>query len=150
MSERFKLIEFYYHPGYCDMLGGGHSVSLRRDEEGIWRCTCRDRKQHDAPETVTVYEVSADSVAQFEEFILKNKVLSLAKRPKSDVFATDYSPWGYSIDYEIKRFLRTDCKYCSIGEYRKYSKRDRDVLNELHERFMALRGQKISETVESD
>ena len=74
----------------------------------------------------------------------------MKNRPKSDIFATDYSPWRWNIDYETTLFGKKKTVYCSIGEYKMYSGRDRKLLNELHVQFCALRGEKISETVEED
>ena len=102
------------------------------------------------PTEVRRYSVSEKSVAVFEIFLEKSKVLSLDKHPKSSVFATDYSPWRYSIDYEKTVFGKTKQCDCQITEYRIYSRRDRDLISELRELFMALKGDLISETAEED
>ena len=145
-----RLRSFYYSPGYCDMMGGGHSTSLERGKNGEWMFVSRDREDHSALTVVSTYEVSAASIAEFESFINKKRVVSLAKRPKSDLFVTDYSPWNYSIEYEKTLFGKTRRVYCGITEFKKYSKKDQALIKELHDRFAALRGQLLSQTVEAD
>ena len=76
------------------------------------------------------------------------EILSLENRPKSDMFANDYSPWSWSIDYETTSFGKAKRENCSIEEYRRYSSRDYDMLKELRKRFESLHGEKISETEE--
>ena len=80
---------------------------------------------------------------------MEENILSLEGRPKSDMFATDYSPWSRSIDYDTSSFGKTKREYCSFGEYKRYSGRDYELLNELKTRFTSMRGDKISETTES-
>ena len=137
--KEIKIKRVSYSPGYCDMLGEYHESTLREDKNGSWTYVCSDRETHDAPTVTTSYAISADSVAQFEEFIKSNKVLSLEKRPKSDMFATDYSPWHWNVDYETTSFGKTKREYCSFGEYKRYSGRDYELLNELAKRFASLR-----------
>ena len=146
--KEIKIRKISYSPGYGDMLGGCHNVSLEKDSEGRWTYVCRDREDHSAPTVVSYYAVTEEAVARFTEFIRKNRVISLEKRLKSGMFATDYSPWSWKIDYEMTSFGKTGRKYCSIGEYKIYSRRDRDLLNKLREEFYALRGEKISEKTE--
>lgn len=146
----FKLLGFSYSPGYSDMRGGSHSVSLVQDKDGVWTMTCRDRESYGSPTSVAVYSVPEGSVGVFEIFIEKSRVLSLEKRPKSTVFATDYSPWSYSADYEKTVFGKTKRYQCRITEYRLYTKRDRRLIDELREQFMFLKGSMISETEEED
>ena len=38
--------------------------------------------------------------------------------------------------------------YCSIMQFREYTEKDKELLNEMKSRFAALKGEKISETVE--
>ena len=108
----FKLLGFSYSPGYSDMRGGSHSVSLVQDKDGVWTMTCRDRESYGSPTSVAVYSVPEGSVGVFEIFLEKSRVLSLEKRPKSTVFATDYSPWSYSADYEKTVFGKTKRYQC--------------------------------------
>ena len=145
--KKISLLGFDYSPGYCDMRGAAHSMSLKK-EENRWVMICRDREYYNAPTTVAVYAVSSEAVAEFEDFIVKNRILSLEKRPKSRAFVTDYSPWRYSVDYEKTALGKTATEYCSIGQYKVYSALDRLKLEKLRERFLALRGEKLSETVE--
>ena len=147
--KKIKITKVSYSPGYGDMLGGYHESMLRKDRDGKWTYVCTDRETHDRPTVTTTYAVSAEAVAQFEEFIKSKKVLSLEGRPKSDMFVTDYSPWGWSVDYDMTSFGKTKRVYCSFGEYKRYSRRDYELLNELEKRFADLREEKISETTES-
>ncbi len=143
-----KIHSISYSPGYGDMLGGYHESALRKDKSGNWTYVCSDCETHDRPTVITAYSVSDEAVAQLEEFIITKNVLSLENRSKSDLFITDYSPWSWSIDYETTSFGNTKREYCSFGEYKQYSAHDFELLNELEERFLALRGEKISETAE--
>ena len=145
--EKIKITGIGYRPGYGDMLGGYHEVILRKDKGGRWTYVTCDREDHSAPKVTAVYGAAAEAVAQLEAFIWEKEILSLADRPESDLFATDYSPWSWNIDYEITSFGETKQEYCTIEEYRSYSKGDHELLKELRERFTALRGEKISETV---
>lgn len=145
----FKLKRFSYSPGYSDMRGAAHRMSLRRDPTGRWVLECRDRIVHNEPTTVTTYEVSDAAVEEFESFILKNKVFTLCNRRKGDLFATDYSQWSFGIDYEKKSFGKTVFQWCNFDEYKEYSKRDQALIEELRERFLALRGQQLSKTEEA-
>ena len=148
--KEIKITGVSYSPGYGDMLGGYHSSTLRKDKDGNWTFVSSDRETHDRPTVTTTYAVFAEAVDQFEKFINDNKVISLEGRPRSDLFATDYSPWGWSIDYETTSFGKTKREYCSFGEYKRYSARDYELLNELEKRFTALRGEKLSETSEDN
>ena len=148
-----KLIVLHrtsYSPGYGDMLGGGHGITLRKDKDGNWNYICRDQEDHTSPTVTSVYAVSEEAVKELSEFILKKKIISLENRRDSDIFATDYSPWSWYIDYETTSFGKTKTEYCSIKEYREYTARDFELLKELRERFSALKGEKISETVEEN
>ena len=143
--KEFKLLDFYYSPGYCDMNGGSHGTSLR-NKDGAWVMECSDREYHSAPRVVAVYEVADDAVKEFERFLAGKRVTSLEKRRNSDHFITDYSPWSISFDYRVKVLGKETRRHCGIYEYRKYTKRDIKLLSELKERFAALKGAKISET----
>ena len=146
--KEIKIHRISYSPGYGDMLGGYHESTLKQDKDGNWTLVCSDRNVYNEPTVTTTYAVSAEDVAKFEEFIKSNKILSLENRPESDMFATDYSPWSWSIDYETTSFGKTKREHCSIEEYRRYSGRDCDILKELCKRFESLRREKISETEE--
>ena len=146
--REIKIRRISYNPGYGDMLGGYHEETLRKDKDGSWTYVCCDREDYRAPTVTTVYGVSPEAVEQFEEFISEKKILSLEDRPKSDIFATDYRPWSWYIDYEEKSFGEIKQGYFSIEQYREYSDKDYELLKDLCERFTALRGEKLSETVE--
>ncbi len=145
-----KVQRISYSPGYGDMLGGGHSVSLRKDNEGNWNYISRDQEDHTSPTVTTVYAVSGEAVKELSEFISKKKIISLENRRDSDLFATDYSPWSWNVDYETTSFGKTKIRYCALKEYKNYKSSDYELLKELRERFYALKGEKISETVETE
>ena len=139
-----------YSPGYSDMLGGHHNMTLKKNENGEWVCICRDREDHSAPTVAATHEVSAGDVEQFFAFLAKKRVYSLEKRLQSTMFITDYSPWHFSIDYKKRLFGKTAERSCYLKQYRIYTPHDRKILKELFERFTALCGNKISETSEED
>lgn len=146
-----KIHSVRYSPGYGDMRGEYHNVSLTENKDGDTVMICTDRDFFNAPEVVTTYAVGPAALASFEKFLAKKNIPSLALRPKSDLFATDYSPWSWYIVYDAVLFGKTTRKECSIKQYRMYSPIDRMLLNELEERFSALRGEQIStRTVERD
>ena len=146
--KEIKLIKVIFRPGYGDMLGGYHESVLKKDKDGSWIYVCSDRETHDDPTVTAVYAVSAEAVAEFEEFIKSENVLSLENRLESNLFATDYSPWSWRIDYDTTSFGKPKRENCSLEEYRRYSGRDYELLRELKNRFTAMRGEKISETTE--
>ena len=147
--KNIKLNRVSYNPGCSDMLGERHSVLVRCDKGGKWTMTCSDRKVYSEPTTVTTYSVSDESIAQFEEFIIKNNVFELSKRPNSGIFATDYTPWSWSFDYETTSFGQVKNEYCSFEEYLRYTGRDYELLKELKNQLESMRGDKISETTEN-
>ena len=147
--EMIRLNRVSYNPGYSDMLGERHSISLSHDNGGNWTMICRDCKVHGEPTTVITYSVSKESIEQFEEFINKNNVIELSKRRDSDIFATDYRPWSWGFDYDTISFGEIKHEYCSFGEYLRYSGRDYELLNELKKLLESMRGDKISETTEN-
>ena len=146
--KKITLLRFEFSPGYGDMLGGYHAAFLMKNNGGKWEYICHDREDHSAPTIVTVYDVDAEAVSFFEQFLTKKRVFSLKRRPKSDLFITDYSPWHMNIDYETTFFGKIVKKSCDLYQYKKYSGRDNKLIKETKERFTALRGEKISETVE--
>ena len=144
--KTIKLREVRYSPGYGDMLGGNHEMTLNLNGEG--RMTCLDRETWDAPTVIAVYEVLPEAIAELEDFIVQKKVFSLEDRPKSDLFVTDYHPWGFWFEYETTSFGKTERNVCILTEYQNYSKKDYEVIDGLRERLSALRGRKISETAQ--
>ena len=148
-SEKSRLTRFEYSPGYSDMRGARHEEVLKRDKNG-WITVCRDRECHGEPVVVTTWAVSDAAAEDFFRFLCENDVPSLSLRKEDDLFATDYSPWEYSIEFENPSTSDAGRRYLRICEYRKYSKRDYELLRELKDRFRALRGEKISETVEAE
>ena len=95
--ETGELIEFSHYPGYSDMDGGYHGETLKKDDSGEWIVECYDKKNIDEPEITTVYAVNAKDEQDFEAFLKEKNVASLANRADSDLFATDYSPWSYTL-----------------------------------------------------
>ena len=143
-----KLHSVHYSPGYGDMLGQYHGSTLRKGPDGAWIMVCTDRERHDMPKVTATYAVSHQAVAQLTAFMAEKKIFSLENRLKSNRFVTDYHPWSWSVDYDATAFGKTERKYCCIEEKKHYSARDYKILNELRERFEALRGEKIAETSE--
>ena len=146
--EEIKINEISYSPGYGDMLGGYHRVILSKDEDGNWTYVSSDREDRNVPAVTAVYSADSEAVAKLEAFISEKEILSLEERPEDNLFISDYSPWSWSIDYEMTTSGKTEHGYCTIGQYKKYSEQDRELLEELSKMFTALRGEKISETVE--
>ena len=146
--KNVRILRVDYSPGYGDMRGQYHAVSLRKDKNGSWTCVSRDREDHRAPTVTAVCAVSDEAAEQFLAFIEKEDILSLQNRRKSDLFASDYSPWSWNIDYEAESFGKSKKCSCSIEEYKEYSGKDRELLKELRRRFTALPGEKISEAAE--
>lgn len=144
----FSLHRLSYSPGYGDMLGQYESSTLEKTPDGGWTLACTRRERHDLPKVTATYAVDYRAVAELTTFMAEKKIISLENRLKSNRFVTDYHPWSWSVDYDATAFGKTERKYCCIEENKHYSARDYEILNELRERFEALRGEKISETTE--
>ncbi len=140
------LSEFTYSPGYSDMRGARHCERLAKDADGAWTLVCEDRESFDAPTVVTVYAVRTEEEAEFEAFLLENKVASLADRGAGDDFACDYHPWEFRIVFEALSGEKRKRVYRSFDQYKKYSEEDEALIHATRERFRALRGEKLSET----
>ena len=146
-----ELIELRYHPGYGDMNGGYHGECLKKGENGEWIIESENRNSLDEPEIKIVYSVKATDQQDFEAFIKDKNVASLMNNEDSDEFVTDYSPWNYSIVYADPSSASSRKRiYVSFGEYQKYSEADYELIKELRERFDALKGEVLSETIESE
>ncbi len=151
--KEIRLRKMSYSPGYSDMLGGYHGSQLKKDEHGDWIFVRTDREQHNLPDNVTVYEVTAGAAAELEAFIAsaRHRISALSRRPKSDLFATDYSPWSCSLEYDTVSFGKPRRAAVGFSEFRKYSGRDRALIRELIQKFNDLPGRMISgETEEPD
>ena len=142
------LVSFDHSPGYSDMYGASHSVTLERNEGGEWVLVCRDRESAGEPAVVATYAVPADAEARFEAFVREEGVLLLADRPDGDLFAMDYSPWRYTFVFEAASGAGRKRVRYSFGQYKEYSAEDRALLAELDRLAGALRGEKLSETKE--
>lgn len=145
-----ELVSFRYHPGYSDMRGGYHDESLEKNDNGDWVIVSTNQESLDAPTIVTTYAVSPDDAAAFETFMKENDIPSLENRKDSDVFATDYRPWGYTIVFDHSSAGGSKNQSYSISEYKEYSERDRELLAELGKQFDELYGNVISEVTEND
>ena len=145
-----ELIEFNFHPGYGDMSGEYHNEYLHKNDAGEWTIECRDSRSFAEPTVVTEYAVSADAVKAFEGFIRNNDVASLADRPDSDLFVTDYSPWSYEIRFSDPAGKDPGGIRFSMEEYREYSDRDRELLIKLREQYDSLKGEIVSQTAEAE
>ncbi len=141
-DEKTSFLGFEYRPGYGDMRGANHLARLVKSESG-WVIVCNDREDFAEPETVTTYAVLTDKLAPFEELL--EDVIPLAKRKKSDMFATDYTPWNFCIELETQKGR----VFYNIEEYRRYSEADYALLDRVRREFEALRGDKISESRET-
>lgn len=144
----FSLHRMSFSPGYGDMLGQYHGSTLRKGPDGAWIMVCTDRERHDLPKVTATYAVDHRAVAELAAYIVENGILSLERRPKSNLFVTDYHPWCWSMDYDATAFGKTQRKYWSIEEHQRYSARDYKILNELRGRFEAVAGERIAETTE--
>ena len=133
------LCEFTFSPGYCDMLGAYHCQTLKKTPEGGWVIECRDREEHSSPEVVATYPADAEKVASFAGLLGGKAVRSLAKRGKSRDFITDYSPWSMRITFEPADGKRSEKDYLSLDQYRRYSKKDYQTIEEIKAAFAALK-----------
>ena len=70
--KEIKIRRIRYSPGYCDMMGGCHNVSLEKDSDGKYTYVCLDREEHSAPAVVSTYAVSDEDVARYQVMILMN------------------------------------------------------------------------------
>ena len=132
--REIKLKKFRYSPGYSDMRGAQHETALIKNGDGVPVMVCRDREDHASPAVVTTYAVDPAAFSDFEAFIAKKNVPALALRAKSDLFATDHSPWSYYIEYDAVLFGKKTQKECTISEYRIYTPLDFKLLRELRVR----------------
>lgn len=149
-NETGSLIELRYYPGYSDMNGGYHGECLKKDESGKWIIECENRNSLDDPEILTVYSVDSSKQQEFEAFLKEKNVSSLMNNEESDDFVTDYSPWSYNIVYTDPSSSNNRKRiYVNFGQYKKYSDEDYELIKELGERFDSLKGEVLSETVES-
>ena len=138
-----------FSPGYSDMLGAARSTVLKKDADDKWIIEENAREDHSSPTHVTVYAVSEENVAAFEAFIRDKKVYDLPNRKDSDDFVTDYSPWGWRLEYTDPDSSKKTWEYVDIREYKKYSDSDYRLIKELREQFEGLKGEKISERDEN-
>ena len=143
-----KLMSFSYSPGYSDMMGAYHRDSLEKNDDGKWVFVCSNRECHSDPTAVATYSVSQESASEFEEYIKSVNLIRLSKRPKSNIFATDYSPWSYSVVFDCSEVGGSGYDDYSIGEYKVYSPSDMKLLKEASDRFYSLKGELISEKEE--
>lgn len=149
-NETGSIIEFRYYPGYSDMNGGYHGECLKKDESGKWIIECENRNSLDDPEIITVYSVDPSKQQEFDTFLKEKNVASLMNIEESDDFVTDYSPWSYNIVCADPSSSNNRKRiYINFGQYKKYSDEDYELIKELGERFDALKGEVLSETVES-
>lgn len=145
-----ELKDFRYSPGYCDMRGASHREVMKPDEKGVWTITSRDKEIWSDPMTVTVYEVSEEDLKSFETFLREKNIPSLANRLKSPDFLTDYSPWEIELTmFDSSALLEKEKEYV-IRQYRIYTKKDQELIEELKQRFKDLHGKKISERKETN
>ena len=149
-SEHGPLTELIYYPGYSDMLGGFREERITRDENGkyVYRVTSRER--HDTPTQTTVYAFDEDGLEILEEIIERHDITSFATRRESDVFATDYSPWSYTLIFDDSALGGSSHETVSFGQYRRYRDEDYEAMDELLETARSLRGEVIAETTDGE
>ena len=148
--ETGELIELSYYPGYSDMDGGYHGETLKKDDSGEWIVECYDKESIDEPEITTIYSVNAMEEQDFATFLKENNVASLMNCKDSDVFATDYSPWSFSVIFTNPSPENGKRVFVSFGQYKEYTDEESELIKELRERFEALKGEVISKSVESE
>ncbi|MCR5590526.1 MAG: hypothetical protein K6F73_03270 [Lachnospiraceae bacterium] len=147
--ETGGFIELDYYPGYSDMEGGRHSESIRENDDGEWVIEVIDQETFSSPTVITTYAL-AFGVEELESFIKDKKILALTDRKDSDLFVTDYHPWSYSIIFDNSSLGGSGFEIYSIGQYKEYSERDKELLSELREKFKSMRGKVISEITEDE
>ena len=150
VSDPGSFKSFSYSPGYSDMNGASHYETLKKDENETWVIVTGDRDSFEEPMVTKTYEVSEDAVEEFEAFLIERNVLGLVNRKDSDEFITDYSSWGFSIVYDNSAAGGSRYETYSIGEYKRYSDKDYELIQETKDRFHNLRGRVLSETTEED
>lgn len=143
-----ELIRIRYSPGYSDMDGEHHSMTIYRDGEGKWVFESYDRSNYEEPAVTTIYEVSDEDIKQLELFIDKSDIEELLNREESDLFITDYSSWGINIQFtDLESGEKTEYR---LDEYREYTDYDNKLIDKLIQRITGIKGEMISETVEED
>ena len=139
------LLKVRYSPGYGDMIGAAYSTVLLKDSEGKWIMEVNEREDHSSPTHVTTYSVSEEDAASFEAFIREKRIYDLQNRKDSDEFITDYSPWGWRMEFANPDPDKKLPEYVDIRQYKKYSNSDLELINALREKFNSLKGQMISQ-----
>ena len=142
------LIRLIYRPGYSDMAGAYHYQELNKNEAGEWILESRDREVFSDPIVNTIYEVNEEDIKQLEAFIRKPDIEALTQREDSDLFVTDYSAWGYTIEFSDNS--TGEKKEYNIEEYKEYTDEDYGLIRELGQRIKDIRGGVISETEEDE
>ena len=144
------LTEFHYSPGYSDMDGASHSETLMKNDNGEWIIESWDQESWEDPMIVTVYSVSDEEFEIFEKFIKEQNICDLENRPDSDEFVTDYSSWGYGIEFDNTSIGGDKYERYNISEYKQYSDLDYEKLKALKSLFETIHGGIISQTEEED
>ncbi|MDO5100390.1 MAG: hypothetical protein Q4D52_02330 [Eubacteriales bacterium] len=140
-----EFIGMKYSPGFSDMMGGGHSAILKKNENGVWIIESRDRESHLDPFLVVTYSVDKEELAEFVAFLKDENVAGLSKRKSSDELIYDYSPWSISIGFDDREIGGSESEWYRFEEYMYYSDADRELIEEVNMRFGALYGEKLSE-----
>ena len=142
------LVSFQYHPGYSDMNGGHHYQTLAQ-RDGEWIIECCDQEELGEPEVTTIYSVSEEDVQAFGNFLKEKHVDKLMNREDSDDFVTDYSAWSYSISFVDPT---GESKYIEVrfDQYKEYSDKDYKLIDEIDQKFEALKTNMVSQTEEYD
>lgn len=145
-----ELNSFSYSPGYSDMRGAYHRDSLEKNDAGEWFFITRNRECHSDPVIVNTYSADQKKVSDFVSFVKDKNIISLTKRLESKEFACDYSPWSFIVVFDCSAVGGSSYDDYNISQFRIYTPKDRELLNELKEKFYNLKGDMISETEETD
>ena len=145
-----ELKEFRYRPGYSDMDGGYHSDVLYKGDDGKWIIESRNRSSMSDPTVVTKYVVGYDSEIEFEAYLKSSDIPSLENRKDSDLFVTDYTPWHYTIVFELQTDKGIEIQEFDLDEYKEYSDKDYSLIKSMKTQFDMLKSNKISEETEED
>ncbi len=126
-----------YSPGYSDMDGASHYNKLLKTKYGKWIVRSDDCDDISEPLITTVYEISDEEFSDFEEFIKESGILGLSYREAGNEFCDDYSEWSIWIEY--KDLDSGTERTAHINEYKKYSDKDYELIDEFVQYFKNMK-----------
>ena len=145
-----ELESLSFSPGYSDMDGGYHCVTLEKNDEGVWVIVHEDRDEVGGPTTLTTYAVDPKDAENFQTWVKDSNILTMETRRDKEDFALDYSPWRYTFVYDDTTVGGSSHEFHSFGQYQFYSDKDYDRIEELHQQLEALEGEELSRTTEEE